>query len=203
MKTSTTLPDTAFAGRGAGAPRPADPQQVRRYWIVRLGFGLIWVIDATLKWLPGFRDSYLSMVRASGQGQPAWLAPFFHFWVSAVRPAPGLFAVLTAVAETAICLSLLLGLWQRAGFLFGAVFGLVIWGVGEGFGGPYGSGSTDIGCAVMYSVVFAALLLAVPRGVRAAAPSMDAGLVRRWPWMAPLTFRAAGPGRPAAVAAGA
>jgi thiosulfate dehydrogenase [quinone] large subunit len=172
--------------------RPPAPGMVRRYWAVRLVFAAIWGIDATLKWLPGFRDSYLSMIRAAGQGQPSWLAPWFHFWASAVQPAPGLFAILTAVAETAICLSLLLGLAQRAGFAFGAVFALVIWGAGEGFGGPYGSGATDIGCAIMYSVLFAALLLTVPRQVRAAAPSVDSWLVRRWPRLTPATFRTPG-----------
>ncbi len=161
---------------------------VRGYWIVRLGFGLIWAIDATLKWLPGFRDSFLMMIRNSAQGQPSWLLPLFHVAARAVAPDPGLFAVLTAVAETAVCLSLLLGIAQRAGFIFGAVLGLLIWAVGEGFGGPYVSGATDIGCAIMYSVVFAALLLAVPRATRAAAPSLDAALVARWPALAPLTF---------------
>jgi uncharacterized membrane protein YphA (DoxX/SURF4 family) len=130
------------------------------------------------------------MIQAAGQGQPSWLAPFFHATAGAVRPAPGLFAVLTALAETAICLSLLLGVAQRAGFAFGAALSVLIWAAGDCFGGPYGSGSTDIGCAVMYTVLFAALALAVPRGIRAAAPSLDAGLVRRWPRLAPLTFRA-------------
>jgi uncharacterized membrane protein YphA (DoxX/SURF4 family) len=176
--------------RPAGPPAASPPPRpaVRRYWGIRLLFGVIWGIDATLKWLPGFRDNYLSMVQASGQGQPAWLAPFFHFWTAIVRPAPPLFAILTAVAETAIALSLLLGLAQRAGFMFGAVMGMVIWAVGEGFGGPYGSGATDIGCAVMYTVLFAALALAVPRAIRAAAPGLDHRLVRRWPRLAPLTF---------------
>jgi thiosulfate dehydrogenase [quinone] large subunit len=156
--------------------------------VARIGFGVIWGIDAGLKWLPGFRDHYLSMIQASGAGQPSWLLPWFHFWASMVQPAPGLFAVLTAVAESAICLSLVLGIAQRACFAFGAGFALVIWGVGEGFGGPYMNGSTDIGCAVMYSALFAVLWLAVPRAIRAAAPSVDSRLVRRWPWLAPLTF---------------
>lgn len=192
----TEAPPTDAARPAAPGPAPSpapDGRAVRRYWIVRLLFGLIWGIDATLKWLPGFRDQYLSMVQAAGQGQPSWLAPFFHFMVSAVRPAPGLFAILTALAETAICLSLLLGVAQRAGFIFGGAFAVLIWGAGEGFGGPYGMGSTDIGCAIMYTVLFVALAVAVPRAVRAAAPSLDAGLVRRWPRLAPLTFRAAPP----------
>jgi nitrite reductase (NO-forming) len=167
---------------------PGAAPNARGYWIARLMFGLIWGIDATLKWLPGFRDGYLMMIQASAQGQPSWLLPFFHFWARAVAPAPGLFALLTALAETAVALSLLLGVAQRAGFILGAVLGLVIWAVGEGFGGPYVSGATDIGCAIMYSVLFAALLLAVPRATRAAAPSLDSALVARWPALAPLTF---------------
>ncbi len=161
---------------------------VRGYWIVRLAFGLIWGIDATLKWLPGFRDNFLMMIQGSADGQPSWLLPFFHVAARAVAPAPGLFATLTAVAETAVCLSLLLGIAQRASFIFGIALGLMIWAVGEGFGGPYGSGATDIGCAIMYSALFAALLLAVPRATRASAPSLDAALVTRWPALAPLTF---------------
>jgi thiosulfate dehydrogenase [quinone] large subunit len=197
----TTVPTARSQPESGAAPssvatfpetsgRPAAPN-VRRYLAVRIGFGLIWGIDATLKWLPGFRHGFLGMVQGAAQGQPAWLAPWFHFWTSAVAPAPGLFAVLTALAETAVCLSLLLGIFQRAGFALGTVMGLLIWGIGEGFGGPYGAGSTDIGCAVMYSVVFAALLLAIPRGTRAAAASADSRLVRRWPRLAPLTFGSA------------
>jgi len=163
-------------------------RDARRYWMVRLGFGLIWGIDATLKWLPGFRDNYLAMIRTSAQGQPSWLLPFFHFWARTVQPAPSLFATLTALAETATCLCLLLGIAQRAGFIFGMIFGLLIWAVGEGFGGPYTSGATDIGSAIMYSVLFAALLVAVPRAIRAAAPSLDSRIVARWPALAPLTF---------------
>jgi thiosulfate dehydrogenase (quinone) large subunit len=177
-----------LADNGEHRLAEAEAPNVRRYWLVRLGFGLVWGIDATLKWLPGFRDNYLMMIRASGQGQPSWLVPFFHFWASAIQPDPGLFAVLTALAETGICLSLLLGIAQRAGFIFGAVFGVLIWAVGEGFGGPYVSGATDIGCAIMYSVLFAALLLAVPRATRATAPSLDSRMIARWPALAPLTF---------------
>lgn len=176
-------------------PEPASPPPattaVRRYWYARLLFGLVWAVDAALKWLPGFRHDFLSMITMSAKGQPAWLAPFFHFWTHAISPAPGTFALLTAVAETAICLSLFFGLFQRAGFLLGIGFSLLIWAIGEGFGGPYHSGATDIGTAVIYAVVFVILLLAVPRATRAAAPSLDARIVDRLPWLAPLTFRTA------------
>lgn len=161
-----------------------DSGVVRRYWSVRTVFGLIWAIDATLKWLPGFRHGYLSMVKESGDGQPGWLSGWFSFWTHLVTHSPTTFAVLIALAETAICLSLLFGIAQRLGFAFGTVFALLIWGVGEGFGGPYMSGATDIGCAIMYSLLFVGLWLAVPRSIRAAAPSIDRRLAqyRWWRW---------------------
>ena len=145
----------------------------RRYSFVRIGFGLIWAIDATLKWLPGFRNGFGDMISDAGQGQPGWLAPWFRFWSSAVGHDPALFAIFTALAETAICFSLLFGVLQRVGFVFGAIFSTLIWAVGEGFGGPYMSGATDIGCAVIYTVVFIALWAAVPRVIRQAAPALD------------------------------
>lgn len=40
---------------------------------VRVGFGLIWAIDAGLKWQPGFRADYMSTLMGQAQGQPGWL----------------------------------------------------------------------------------------------------------------------------------
>lgn len=167
------------------APPSADPAAVRRYCCARVGFGLIWALDATLKWLPGFRDTYPSMITEAAQGQPGWLAGWFSFWDQSISHAPTAFAVLIALAETAIALSLILGIAQRVGFGFGIVFALLIWGIGEGFGGPYSSGSADIGSAIMYAVLFAALWLAVPPAIRTAAPALDHTLAhhRSWRWV--------------------
>ncbi len=62
-----------------------------------------------------------------------------------------------AVAESVVALSLLTGIgfrWVCAG---GAVLSLLIWSTAEGFGGPYGPGSTDVGTSVAYVVVFGLL----------------------------------------------
>jgi len=164
-----------------GSP-PADPAAVRRYCWVRVGFGLIWALDATLKWLPGFRHTYPSMITDAAQGQPGWLSGWFSFWDQGIVHAPTLFAVLIALAETAIAASLILGIAQRVGYSGGIVFALLIWGIGEGFGGPYTSGATDIGAAIMYAVLFAGLWLAVPPTIRAAAPALDHTLARHRAW---------------------
>ncbi len=47
--------------------------------VLRITFGVIWLIDAMLKWLPGFRASYMGVIMGEAQGQPGWLHPWFDF----------------------------------------------------------------------------------------------------------------------------
>ena len=39
------------------------------------------------------------------------------------------------------------------------MFSLLVWAIAEGFGGPYGSGSTDIGTSIIYALFFVGLLV--------------------------------------------
>ena len=62
---------------------------------LRISFGVIWLIDAILKWLPGFRSGYMGMIMGQAQGQPAVLKPWFdwactpgHSRSPPARPAP-------------------------------------------------------------------------------------------------------------------
>ena len=149
--------------------------------VVRLLFGVTWSIDAVLKWLPGYRNSFLSQLQAAAQGQPSWLHWWFHGWISVQSHAPALFADLTGLAETSIALVLLLGVARRAGYLVGIVYSLLVWSVGEGFGGPYVSGSTDVGTGIILAILFAALFVFAP-SARREPLSLDRSLVRRWSW---------------------
>ena len=137
------------ATRGC-APWPKDA--------LRIAFGIIWLIDATLKWLPGFRSSYMSVIMGEAQGQPGWLRPWFNFWIRFQHPDAMLLAYLAAVIETLIALALIAGFARKLTYLSAIAFSLLIWGTAEGFGGPYTSGASDIGTAIIYAVVFAALL---------------------------------------------
>jgi hypothetical protein len=76
---------------------------------------------------------------------------------------------------------LLLGAARRAGHLVGAVYTLLIWAVGEGFGGPYMPGSTDVGTGIVYALLFITLLAFAPPARRERL-SLDRVLVPRWPW---------------------
>ncbi len=41
----------------------------------------------------------------------------------------------------------------------GILLSLMIWSIVEGFGGPYGPGSTDVGAAIMYAFIFVAIII--------------------------------------------
>jgi len=126
--------------------------------VFRIAFGVIWLIDAALKWEPAFRNGLTSMVREAAQGQPGWLHGWFHFWISSVASNSGFFAYSTAVIETLVAAAVLVGFARKFTYIGAALFSVLIWAVGEGFGGPYSSSSTDIGTAVIYAVVFMGLL---------------------------------------------
>ena len=125
---------------------------------LRVSFGVIWLIDAVLKWLPGFRSGYMGTIMGEAQGQPGWLKPWFTFWVNVQHPNAMFFAYLVAIVETLIALALIFGFARKVTYLAAIAFSLLIWATAEGFGGPYTSGASDIGTAIIYAVVFTGLL---------------------------------------------
>jgi uncharacterized membrane protein YphA (DoxX/SURF4 family) len=56
-------------------------------------------------------------------------------------------------------LALVIGFLRKTAYLGGIILSLMIWAIVEGFGGPYGPGSTDIGTAIMYLFIFAAIII--------------------------------------------
>ena len=142
-------PTAAMTGRSF----PSWPKYALRYT-----FGAIWLIDAVLKWLPGFRSGYTGMISGAGQGQPGWLKPWFSFWTNLQSPHAGFFVTVVAVLETLVALAVLFGVARKVSYIAAAGFSVVIWAVAEGFGGPYTSGASDIGTAIIYALVFMCLL---------------------------------------------
>jgi nitrite reductase (NO-forming) len=66
-------------------------------------------------------------------------------------------------------------------YICGAVFSLLIWSTAEGFGGPYTAGSTDVGTALVYALMFL-VLLAISAQVGTSRYSVDAIIERHVPW---------------------
>src|SRR5215831_20817746 len=61
--------------------------------------------------------------------------------------------------ELSLGLALFIGFLRKTIYLAGIILSLMIWSIVEGFGGPYGPGSTDVGAAIMYAFIFVAIII--------------------------------------------
>ena len=128
--------------------------------ILRIIFGLVWAIDAWFKWEPSFIQKFADYLAGALDGQPPDVVAWINFWINVVKIDPHVFAHAVAIGETAIAITLILGAFSNLTYLVGIFLSVVIWTTAEGFGGPYVAGSTDIGAAIIYVLVFAGLFLA-------------------------------------------
>lgn len=155
----------ATAARAAARPRSAahsatlrlPSSRIRALGVLRIVFGLAWAADAGFKWVPAFIGNFTTYL--STDGQPKAFGAWISFWINTIKVDPHVFAHLVAAGETAIAIGLILGLFSNLTYLLGSLLSVMIWTTAEGFGGPYSPGSTDIGAAIIYVFVFAALFL--------------------------------------------
>ena len=125
----------------------------RKFAFLRIAFGCVWAIDAWFKWQPAFLNGLIDMLKSMLDGQPLWVQTWINFWIHIIGFNPHLFAVMVALVETAIALGLIFGFLTRTALVVSIIFSVLLWSIGEGFGGPYVAGSTDIGCAIIYAFV--------------------------------------------------
>ncbi len=128
--------------------------------LLRIIFGLVWAIDAWFKWQPDFLHKFPDYLTGALDGQPPAVAAWINFWINVVKVDPHLFAYAVAIGETAVALGLIFGVLSNLTNVSGLLLSVVIWATAEGFGGPYTPGSTDIGSAIIYALVFVGLFLA-------------------------------------------
>lgn len=126
---------------------------------LRIVFGLVWAVDAYFKWQPDFVSKFMDYLADASQGQAPIVQGWINFWMNIVHVNPQVFAYLVAIGETAVAIGLIFGLLSNLTNVVGILLSLVIWSTAEGFGGPYVAGSTDIGAAIIYVLVFVALFL--------------------------------------------
>jgi uncharacterized membrane protein YphA (DoxX/SURF4 family) len=131
----------------------------------RVLFGLVWAVDAYLKWQPYFLTHVVQITAGGQQGQPAWIVAYIQLFIDLIQAVgPLAFGVLVAVSETLIALSLLTGRWLQFFVPFGILYSLGIWTTAEGFGGPYGLNSTGshgdvLGAGIIYAYILLYLLV--------------------------------------------
>jgi uncharacterized membrane protein YphA (DoxX/SURF4 family) len=149
---------------------------------LRILLGLAWTANAALKWFPAFGATFLSMLTGASQDQPAFLKPWFGLVTRIASDGRAPFLALgSAAIETYLAVALLTGFARKVTYSVGAVYTVLIWATAEGFGGPYVPGSsTDVGAAIVYSLLFLTLLIN-DAGVGSSRLSLDSFLERRVP----------------------
>ncbi len=155
-----------------------------RPWIktaIRVIFGIVWLIDGVFKFIFDTPDMFPQFIQAAGNGQPAWLAPWFNYWAASVAQNPQFWLYLIGTCETLLGLALIFGFVRKIAYSLGIVLSLLIWSIPEGFGGPYGPSSTDIGTGIMYAIVFVALIL-INSEFGPSKLSLDGWLEKRISW---------------------
>lgn len=133
--------------------------RLKGFGVLRIVFGVVWGIDAWFKWQPDFINNFTTYLSGAQDGQPWLIHHWIGFWINTAGIDPTFFAYAVAVGETAIALALIVGAFTNLTAVVGVLLSVVIWSTAEGFGGPYRAGSTDIGAAIIYVLVFAGLFL--------------------------------------------
>ncbi|SCC92665.1 conserved membrane hypothetical protein [Thiomonas sp. X19] len=141
---------------------PHHPTQARLLGAVRILFGLFFLVNLLLHFSPAYAAQFIpDMLRAAqATGQPAWLGQ----WAAQVLAVfqfvgPGRALALMFGIETLLTLGLLTGLGFPALGWLGLVYELFLWSTIGGLGGPYVSGATDPGTAIVYALGFVVILL--------------------------------------------
>lgn len=160
---------TSGAAFGSGLVAPWKQPlafDLDRMTAVRIIFGLVWTFDAFWKWHPYFLNHLVTVITQGDHSDPGWLLVYVNFVIAIIRGiGPEVVAVVIALLETSIAVSLLTGQWLRLFVPVGLVFSMGIWFTAEGLGGPYTATSTGmpddiVGNAIIYVFAFAILYVA-------------------------------------------
>ncbi len=182
-----------------GSVRASWSGEPRARRVLRIGFGLLWLVDALLQLqpqmplgLPG------SVLLPSAEGSPGWVVSLTTWGAHLWERQPVHAAAATVFVQLGIALWLLLaarGPWSRLGGLASVLWGLIVWSVGNAFGGLLAPGPSLLfgqpGSSLLYAIA-GALLLApddawrhrrLPRGLaRGLGVGFGAfGVLQAWP----------------------
>ena len=148
--------------RGSFVPEDRSLRRLHGAAVVRIFFGLLWAIDAWLKWRPGFIHGQMLTHELNPD---AVQTPMVHSWVQLWHDVaavnPGTFATGTAVIETLLAVALIFGILTNLTLIVTAVFSFGIWTAPEHMHLPWTTpGMTDLGPSIGYVVAALALFVA-------------------------------------------
>jgi len=136
--------------------------------VVRIGFGLLWILDALLQLQSAMPLGLpASVIQPSAGSSPGWVQHVVHVGVKIWTDHPVQAAASAVWLQLGIGALLLLaprGRWSRFAGVASMGWGLVVWVFGEAFGGIFGSGASWLfgtpGAVLLYCV--AGTLVALP-----------------------------------------
>ena len=190
------VPGSRISFGPAAGDLAAEP---RGRQVLRIGFGVLWILDGLLQAQPAMPLGLASNVtQPSADGSPGWVRSLVDFAARGWTYHPVNAAAAAVWIQIGIGIWLLTaarGPWSRLGGVASVGWGLVVWIFGEAFGGIFAPGLSWLfgapGAALLYAV--AGALIALPdrawagqrlgRAVLAATGVFLAGmaLLQAWP----------------------
>lgn len=149
-------------------PRPPAPAEPTARRVLRIGFGVLWLIDGILQAQPQMAGGLPSQVVApSAAASPGWVRDVVNAGGTIWSFHPVQAAASTVWIQAGIGLWLIAaetGWPSRLAGLAGAAWGLVVWVFGESFGGIFAPGLSWLtgapGAVVLY--IAAGILITLP-----------------------------------------
>jgi hypothetical protein len=143
---------------------PTEPGWRR---VLRIGFGVLWIVDGLLQAQPAMPTGLPSQVIApAAAGSPGWVIRVVDFGTGAWSGHPAQAAVSVVWIQLGIgiwLVSVSSPRWSRLAGLVSVGWGLVVWVFGEAFGGIFAAGLSWLtgapGAALLYSAAGALLVL--------------------------------------------
>src|SRR5215475_29061 len=159
------------ASPGTGGATAGEPNQARARWLLRTGFGVLWIFDGILQAQPkmagGLATQVMEPIAASS---PRWVQHLVNWGGTAWSYHPvqaGAASVWIQVGIGAWLIAAARGPWSRLAGAASVAWGLVVWVFGESFGGIFAPGLSWLtgapGGVLFY--VAAGALIALPEDV--------------------------------------
>ena len=183
----------AAAGELAAEPRGRQ--------VLRIGFGVLWILDGLLQAQPAMPLGLATNVtQPSADGSPGWVRGLVDFAARGWTYHPVSAAAAAVWIQAGIGIWLLTaarGPWSRLGGLASVGWGLAVWVFGEAFGGIFAPGLSWLfgapGAALLYAV--AGALIALPGRAWASRRLGRAMLAGTGVFLAGMALLQAWPGR--------
>ena len=158
------------ASAGTGGATAGEPAEARARWLLRTGFGVLWIFDGILQAQPkmagGLATQVMEPIAASS---PGWVQHLVNWGGTAWSYHPiqaGAASVWIQVGIGTWLIVAVRGPWSRLAGAASVTWGLIVWVFGESFGGIFAPGLSWLtgapGAVLIY--VVAGALIALPEG---------------------------------------